>query len=102
MEPLKLEYQHYEELADAIENKDPQVVIAMVETALEHMTSKEEKIYFLYATVKKDEVVFEFSMGKEDLEAVFESNLPNLERQEEFELCIKVKEALDKLKSENG
>ena len=41
-------------------------------------------------------------MGKEDLEAVFESNLPNLERQEEFELCIKVKEALDKLKSKNG
>ena len=102
MEPLRLEYEHYEDLADAIENKDPQVVIAMVETALEHMTSKEEKIYFLYATVKKDEVVFEFSMGKEDLEAVFESNLPNLERQEEFELCIKVKEALDKLKSENG
>ena len=41
-------------------------------------------------------------MGKDDLEAVFESNLPNLERQEEFELCIKVKEALDKLKLENG
>jgi len=102
MEPLKLEYDRYEELADAIENKDPQVVVAMVETALEHMTSDEEKIYFLYATVKKDEVVFEFSMGKEDLEAVFESNLPNLERQEEFELCIKVKKALDKLKSKNG
>ena len=37
MEPLKLEYEHYQELADAIENKDPQVVIAMVEAALEHM-----------------------------------------------------------------
>ena len=102
MELLKLEYDHYYELAYAIENKDPQVVIAMVEAALEHMTSDEEKIYFLFATVKKDEVIFEFSMGKEDLEAVFESNLPNLERQEEFELCIKVKKALDKLKLENG
>jgi hypothetical protein len=102
MEPLKLEYEHYEELADAIENKDPQVVIAMVETALEHMDSKKEKIYFLYATVKKDEVVFEFSMGKDDLQSVLESNLPNLERQEEFELCIKVKEAIDILKLKNG
>ena len=102
MEPLKLEYDHYYELADAIENKDPQVVVAMVETALEHMDSKKEKIYFLYATVKKDEVVFEFSMGKDDLQSVLESNLPNLERQEEFELCIKVKKALDKLKLKNG
>ena len=95
MEPLKLEYEHYEELADAIENKDPQVVIAMVEAALEHMETDEERIYFLFATVKKDEVIFEFSMGKEDLEAVSESNLPNLEKQEELELCMKVKEALD-------
>ena len=100
MNPLKLEYEHYEELADAIENKDPQVVIAMVEAALEHMETDEERIYFLFATVKKDEVIFEFSMGKEDLEAVLESNLPNLEKQEEFELCIKVKEALDILSKE--
>lgn len=95
MEPLKLEYEHYEELADAIENKDPQVVVAMVEAALEHMETDEERIYFLFATVKKDEVVFEFSMGKDDLEAVLESNLPNLEQEEEFELCIRVKEALN-------
>ena len=95
MDPLKLEYEHYEELADAIENKDPQVVVAMVKAALEHMETDEERIYFLFATVKKDEVIFEFSMGKEDLEAVFESNLPNLETQEEFELCIRVKKALD-------
>lgn len=64
MEPLKLEYEHYEELADAIENKDPQVVIAMVEAALEHMDSDKEKIYFLFATVKKDELIFEFKIGR--------------------------------------
>ena len=97
MKPLKLEYDRYEELADAIENKDPQVVIAMVEAALQHMTSDKEKIYFLFATIKKDEVIFEFSMGKEDLQAVFENNLPILEKQEEFELCIRVKKALDTL-----
>jgi|TARA_R100001510_G_scaffold54218_1_gene56669 hypothetical protein len=101
MKPLKLKYKNYEDLAHAIESKDPQVVIAMVETALEHMKSDEERIYFLYATVLKDEVIFEFSMGKEDLEAVFESNLPDLEKQEEYELCIKVKEALEILKSNN-
>jgi hypothetical protein len=88
---LKDEKEFYSKL----QSRDPELVLKMVKSILSGIKQKRDKIDIFDITFK-DTSELMFSIEKSQYTTVLSNCMSDLEKMEEYELCILVKKVLDK------
>ena len=92
----------YEEFLNMAKTKDFMLAKGIVEKVLNNLDTKKKQIPVFEVEVEEEGAVYTLSMETEEFIDILETNLAHYEREEEYEDCIKITEAINYLKSKNG
>ena len=99
--PKTFYIQSYDDWEIFLEQHDLELATLIVETAFKNLDSKKRYIHIADVDVEEEETILEITLDTDEMVHTLETNLVILEHYEEYELCIKVRNAINKLKS-NG
>ena len=74
----------------------------IVEKVLDNLDTKKKSIPVFEVEVEEEGAVYTLSMDTSEFTDILETNLAHYEREEEYEDCTKIIEAINYLKSKNG
>lgn len=97
----KLRLESIEDFHQMMLVKDIRISESIVETILKNLNTKKKEIKVLDVNFKKDNSVFEISVDKDYFIETLEENLPIFIREERYEDCRIIQNAIDKLKSKS-
>ena len=92
----------YEEFLNMAKTKDFTLAKGIVEKVLSNLDTKEESIPVFEVEVEEEGTVYTLSMETDEFTDILEVNLAHYEREEQYEECTKIIEAINYLKSKNG
>jgi hypothetical protein len=92
----------YEEFLNMAKTKDFTLAKGIVEKVLSNLDTKEESIPVFEVEVEEEGTVYTLSMETDEFTDILEVNLAHYEREEQYEDCTKIIEAINYLKSKNG
>jgi hypothetical protein len=92
----------YEDFLSMAKTKDFTLAKGIVEKVLSNLDTKEESIPVFEVEVEEEGTVYTLSMATNEFEDILKVNLAHYEREEEYEDCTKIIEAINYLKSKNG
>lgn len=90
--------QNLEELEYLVSNKDLNLSNSIIDSILDNLEIKEEKIHFMDLVVKDEGVIYSLDILKENFIDTLERNLEIQQYHEQFEKCIEIQQAIIKLK----
>lgn len=92
----------YEEFLNMAKTKDFMLAKGIVDKVLSNLDTKKKSIPVFEVEVEEEGAVYTLSMDSSEFIDILETNLAHYEREEEYEDCIKITEAINYLKSKNG
>lgn len=92
----------YDEFLNMAKTKDFTLAKGIVEKILSNLDTKEESVPVFEVEVEEEGAVYTLSAESAEFTDILETNLAHYEREEEYEDCIKITEAINYLKSKNG
>ena len=92
----------YDEFLNMAKTKDFTLAKGIVEKILTNLDTKEESVPVFEVEVEEEGAVYTLSAESAEFVDILETNLVHYEREEEYEDCIKITEAINYLKSKNG
>jgi len=92
----------YEEFLNMAKTKDFTLAKGIVEKVLSNLDTKEESIPVFEVEVEEEGTVYTLSMETDEFTDILEVNLAHYEREEQYEDCTKIIEAINYLKLKNG
>ena len=92
----------YEEFLNMAKTKDFMLAKGIVEKVLSNLDTKKKSIPVFEVEVEEEGTVYTLSMETDEFVDILEVNLTHYEREEEYEDCTKIIEAINYLKSKNG
>ena len=92
----------YEEFLNMDKTKDFTLAKGIVEKVLSNLDTKEESIPVFEVEVEEEGTVYTLSMETDEFTDILEVNLAHYEREEQYEDCTKIIEAINYLKLKNG
>jgi hypothetical protein len=90
--------QNFEELEYLVLNKDLNLSNSIIDSILNNLEIKEEKLHFMDLIVKDEGIVYSLDILKENFIDTLERNLEIQQYHEQFEKCIEIQQAIIKLK----
>ena len=89
----KLYFDTEEEFELSMENKNLEISNAIVEVALDNLTTKRRYIPCLEIHILEEEKIYDVTLDRKDIIETLESNLIIQEYYENYETCFFIKEA---------
>ena len=80
-----------------LQNQDLKISKAIVEVALKNLHSKKRFIPILEVHVEEEEEVFDITLDKQNLVSTLQQNLKIHERNEDYEGCARIANAIKEL-----
>lgn len=97
----KLRLESIEDFQQMMLEKDIRISESIVGTILKNLNTKKKEIKVLDVNFKEDNSIFEISVDKDYFIETLEANLPIFIREERYEDCRIIQNAIDKLKSKS-
>ncbi|MBL20172.1 MAG: hypothetical protein CMC82_10220 [Flavobacteriaceae bacterium] len=97
----EFEVRNAEEFETMIREGDLRISDAIVSTILKNLKSKKRHHHALSVITLEDDAIYDISIDKKDFYTTLVENLSKYEREERYEECVKIKGAIDYLKSKN-
>jgi protein-arginine kinase activator protein McsA len=88
-----------EEFQLLVENRDFRISKAIVEGILNNLSSRKKHIHVLTVTCLEEDDVFDITVERKYFIETLEENLPHFIREEEYEYCTKIVNAVNTLKT---
>lgn len=92
----------YEEFLNMAKTRDFTLAKGIVEKVLDNLDTKRKSIPVFEVEVEEEGAIYTLSMDTSEFIDILETNLAHYEREEEYEDCTKIIEAINYLKSKNG
>jgi len=86
-----------EDFEKLMQNQDIEISREIVRVALKNLFSKKRFIHVLEVYVDDDESIYDISLDTTDILGTLQQNLKIHERNEDYEGCAKIKQAIEKL-----
>ena len=77
-----------------VENKDFRISKAIVEGILKNISTRKKHIHVLSVTCLEEDEIFDITVAREYFIETLEENLPHFVKEEEYEYCTKIIEAV--------
>ena len=98
MQPVVFQVQNSEEFQDMVDRKDYRISKAIVEQLLNNIDNKRNKL--LLFSVAYPTTTYDYMVERKDFIDTLNQNLEICKREEDYETCGKIKEAIKKLENE--
>jgi hypothetical protein len=92
----------YKEFLNMAKTKDFMLAKGIVEKVLSNLDTKKKSIPVFEVEVEEEGAIYTLSMETDEFIDILNINLVHYEREEEYEDCTKIIEAINYLKSKNG
>lgn len=95
----KLKLESIEDFQQMMESKDIRISESIVKGILNNLNTRKKEIKVLSIKFKEDDSIFEISVDKDYFIETLEENLPIFVKEERYEDCQIIKNAIEKLKN---
>ena len=93
----EFEVQNADEFEKLVASRDFRVYEALVSTILKNLTSKKRHHHVLSVISIDEDAVYDITLDKQDFCYTLEESLSAYEKEEKYEECAKIKEAMEYL-----
>ena len=90
----------YDDWENFLQEHDLEISKLIVDSALNNLDSKKRYIHVIDVDVEEDDATLEITLDTQELVDTLEINLKTLEHYEEYEYCMRIKNAINKLNNE--
>jgi hypothetical protein len=94
-----LEFETSDDINKSFEGGNKYLSNLITDIAIKNIKTKTKTIPVVQILAKEDELIYDVVIDREDLMVTLEENLKIMEGYEDYERCIKLKNALEYLKS---
>lgn len=96
--PKEFEVESTEEFQEMIDNKDFRIAEAVVEGILANLTGKKKHVHLLSILIESENSIFDITCERKHFAETLEENLPHYVREERYEDCQRIADAIKELK----
>lgn len=93
----RIKVKSIEEFEEMLQEQDLKISKAIVEVALKNLKSKKRFIPVMEIHVEEDESIFDITLDRQDIVSTLQQNLEIHERNEDYEGCARIANALKEL-----
>jgi len=93
----RIKVKSIEEFEEMLQEQDLKISKAIVEVALKNLKNKKRFIPVMEIHVEKDESIFDITLDRQNLVSTLQQNLEIHERNEDYEGCARIANALKEL-----
>lgn len=90
---------NYQEFEDLIYNKDLNISKACVDGVLENLNTKKRHVHVLEIMIEDEDKIMDLTVDRRDFIDTLEKNLEIHVYHEEYERCVEIQNAIQKLKN---
>lgn len=90
---------NYQEFEDLIYNKDLNISKACVNRILENLNTKKRHVHVLEIMIEDEDKIIDLTVDRKDFIDTLEKNLEIYVFHEEYERCVEIQNAIQKLKN---
>lgn len=90
---------NYQEFEDLIYNKDLNISKACVDGILENLNTKKRHVHVLEIMIEDEDKIMDLTVDRRDFIDTLEKNLEIHVYHEEYERCVEIQNAIQKLKN---
>ena len=93
----RIKVKSIEEFEEMLQEQDLKISKAIVEVALKNLKGKKRFIPIMEIHVEEDESIFDITLDRQDIVSTLQQNLEIHERNEDYEGCARIANALKEL-----
>ena len=93
----RIKVKNVEEFEEMLQEQDLKISKAIVEVALKNLKGKKRFIPVMEIHVEEDESIFDITLDRQDIVSTLQQNLEIHERNEDYEGCARISNALKEL-----
>ena len=93
----RIKVKSIEEFEEMLQEQDLKISKAIVEVALKNLKNKKRFIPVMEIHVEEDESIFDITLDRQDIVSTLQQNLEIHERNEDYEGCARIANALKEL-----
>ncbi len=93
----RIKVKNVEEFEEMLQEQDLKISKAIVEVALKNLKGKKRFIPIMEIHVEEDESIFDITLDRQDIVSTLQQNLEIHERNEDYEGCARISNALKEL-----
>ena len=94
----RIKVKNVEEFEDMLQQQDLKISKAIIEVALKNLKGQKRFIPVLEVHVEEDEAIFDITLDRRDMVSTLQQNLKIHERNEDYEGCVRIANAIKELK----
>ena len=98
MKAIEITVNNTEEFQELVDNRDFRIAQAIVEGILDNVTTKKKYIHVLSVTCLEEGEIFDITVERKYFASTLEENLPYYVKEELYEECSKITQAIEVLK----
>jgi hypothetical protein len=91
-----------DDFLELVEQKDFRIAQAIIESILNNLDTKKKNIHVLTVNCEEENTVFDITVDTKFFALTLEENLPYYVKEERYEECQKIVNAINQLKSKNN
>lgn len=96
-----LVYDNSEDIGYMLDGGDYNLSCLVVDTTLENLKTKRKVIPIVSIYSQEEDMVWDLTLDREDMEVTLEKNLPIMEKFEDYERCQKIVNGIKFIKTKN-
>lgn len=98
--PINLRVKDEKELKQMIDNKDINISRIICNSILKNINTSLDKVHVLSVELLDEDKIIDMEVKRGDFYSVLNKNLNNFIKHEDYEFCLLIKKALEKLSNE--
>ena len=91
---IEFQVKNVEEFEHMIQNMDFRVSEALVSTVLKNLKGKRKYLHAFSVISEEDGDIYDITINRQDFQKTLQEALPNYEKVEKYEECVKIQEAI--------
>lgn len=97
---VEITVQNSDEFQEMVDNKDFRISEAVVSGILKNLNTKKRHVHVLSIACIEDEAIYDITVERKHFAETLEENLPYYIKEERYEDCRLIADAIDKLKNQ--
>lgn len=97
--PTEITVNTGQDFQNMLDNQDFTIAQAIVESILENINTKKRNIHVISVNIQDEDSTFDITLDKEHFAQTLKENLPFYIKQELYEDCTKIQQAIQELES---
>jgi hypothetical protein len=99
MKAIEITVNNTEEFQELVDQKDFRIAQAIVKGILDNVTSNKKYVHVLSITCLEEGEIYDITVERKHFASTLEENLPYYVREERYEDCSKITQAIEVLKN---